>query len=147
MKASRISESPVGIEPAKYRFWSLAFVAMIAIALASPSFLIDKEQYNYDESVFLATGTYFSSAFEELGGFLKSPAGWSKEYYKQYPAISLRRHPPLFFALEGGFFALFGTNYVIARLSLWLLPLPGAWVFFSSHTVTLRTVPWPSLLI
>lgn len=125
MKASRISESPVGIEPAKYRFWSLAVVAMIAIALASPSFLIDKEPYNYDESVFLATGTYFSSAFEELGGFLKSPAGWSKEYYNQYPAISLRRHPPLFFAFEGGFFALFGTNYVIARLSL--LAFTVAW--------------------
>ena len=130
MKASRTTPSPTGIEPPNYRFWSLAVVAMIVIALASPSLLIDKEPFNYDETVFLATGTYFSSAFEELGGFLKSPAGWSKEYYNQYPAISLRRHPPLFFALEGGFFALFGTNYVVARLSLLVFTVAWSLGFF-----------------
>lgn len=106
------------LEPTKYRAWSLAVIALVAVALASPSVLVDKEPYNFDESAFLTTGTYFSSAIQDLGGFLSNPVQWSKDYYNQYPCISLRRHPPLFFVFEGISYTFFGTNYVAARLAL-----------------------------
>lgn len=118
------------LEPSKYRAWSLAVVALLAVALAAPSVLIDKEPYNFDESAFLATGTYFSSAIGDLGGFLSDPAGWSKEYYKQYPSISLRRHPPLFFLFEGIAYKLFGTSFIAARLALMAFTVAMSTGFF-----------------
>ena len=113
-----------------YRAWSLAVVALIAVALASPSILVDKEPYNSDESRDLMTGTYFSSALQDLGGFLRNPAKWSTDYYNQYPAISLRRHPPLFFAFEGVFYTLFGTNFIVGRLTLMLFTVAMSTGFF-----------------
>ena len=117
-------------ELTKYIIGSLFVVALIAVALASPSILVDKEPYNYDESIYLSTGTYFSSSLEDLGGFLSNPVQWSKDYYNQYPAVSLRRHPPLFFAFEGIFFTLFGTNYIVARLALMAFTVAMATGFF-----------------
>jgi hypothetical protein len=121
---------PTPLDRPTYRRWSLAVVTLIAIALASPSLLIDQEPYNFDESAFLSTGTYFSSAIQDLGGFLSNPAQWSKDYYNQYPAISLRRHPPLFFAFEGLFYTLFGTNYIAGRLALLLFTVAMSTGFF-----------------
>ena len=123
---------PVGesMEPSKYRVRSLAVVTLLAVALAAPSVLIDKEPYNFDESAFLVTGTYFSSAIADLGSFLSDPAGWSKEYYKQYPSISLRRHPPLFFLFEGIAYKLFGTSFIAARLALMAFTVAMSTGFF-----------------
>jgi hypothetical protein len=111
------------------RYLGPIFVALLAIAVTSPSF-IDDAPFNYDESVFLCTGTYFSTMISDFSGFVSDPIQWSKNYYNQYPVISLRRHPPLFFAVEGVFFSVFGTTHYVGRVTLLLFTIAFALGFF-----------------
>lgn len=46
------------------------------------------------------------------------PIRFGREYYSRFPSISLPYHPPLFPALEAGFFTLFGVSVWSARLSV-----------------------------
>ena len=46
------------------------------------------------------------------------PIEYAKQYYAQYPALSMPYHPPLFPAVEALFFAIFGVRLLTARMAV-----------------------------
>ncbi len=53
-----------------------------------------------------------------VSGKWSSPFEYGKQYYAQYPAISLPFHPPGFPVIEALFYLVFGVNIFAARLAI-----------------------------
>ncbi len=51
-------------------------------------------------------------------GHVLHPIAYAWSYYSQLPALSMPFHPPLFPAIEAGFYAIFGVNLFAARLAV-----------------------------
>ncbi len=93
---------------------------MIVVAiLAGPELLLDRIHPS-DGAQFALNGALFRTLFAELGDFARDPGGWLWTYYEQYPALSVRRYPPLFGLVEGGVFSLTGIGIFGAKLTLLL---------------------------
>jgi len=54
-----------------------------------------------DSSLIAPKGALFEGLFMEIGTFVKAPVDWLGSYYDQYPAFSVRRHPPSFKIVTG----------------------------------------------
>ncbi|MCZ2078807.1 MAG: glycosyltransferase family 39 protein [Bryobacterales bacterium] len=63
-------------------------------------------------------------------GKLLHPIAYGKEYYADFPALSLPFHPPLFPAIESLFFAVFGVNVFAARLAVALAVAISVLLFY-----------------
>lgn len=77
----------------------------------------------YDGALYAANGAFFLSVFKDLPNVISSPINWMMDYYHQYPALSLRRHPPIFGVVEGIIFSLFGISAVSAKLTVLLFSI------------------------
>lgn len=104
------------------RVVTAATVVAVAVwlgATTGPELLRDRI-YPFDSALYGLNGALFLSLFEELSAFVAAPLGWFWDYYNQYPALFLRRHPPLFSIAEAGIFAITGVSVFGAKLTVLL---------------------------
>ena len=80
----------------------------------------------YDDLMFANNGMFFLGAFQDIGHVLSGPKEWMWNYYNQYPALFLRRHPPLFGLIESAVFAVTGPSLIAAKLLVFVFA--AVWV-------------------
>jgi hypothetical protein len=86
----------------------------------------------YDGALHAANGALFSSLYSDMAQVIAAPVDWLYDYYNQYPALSIRRHPPLFPLLEGLVFQVTGVSVIGARLSILLFALALCLAMYSA---------------
>lgn len=101
-----------------------SFIVALAVVLAYvvPEALRDRI-YPFDSVLHAANGGLFLSLLKEFGTFIQAPMDWFWAYYNQYPALGLRRHPPLFGVVEALVYAFTGVSVLGAKLTLLLFSL------------------------
>jgi len=96
---------------------ALAFVLLIAAAVATRHIGTGEFNFNVDESQHACTGQFVASLL--LDHPIEHPVAYSYLYYAHYPALSGVIHwPPFFYLCEGLFFLLFGASVITARLCI-----------------------------
>lgn len=92
---------------------------LVLLALVHALFWVPSEPYfNNDEARHVMTGVFMRDALAD-GGWTH-PRDYATRYYLQYPGLGLLVWPPLFYAVEGVAMWLFGTSFVVARLTILL---------------------------
>lgn len=111
-------------QPAALRthFMLLGIVVVWACFRAYPD-LTSNAIDPYDGSLFAANGGLFLSALQEFRQFVASPVDWLYTYYNQYPALAVRRHPPLFGITEAVAYMFTGVSVFGAKLTNFLYAL------------------------
>ncbi len=104
---------------------TILFLVFLTVILTAPE-TFKERIYPYDAALFAANGTFFLSAFKDLANFISSPANWMWDYYYQYPALFIRRHPPILGLVESVMFAMFGISAVTAKLTIHLFSI--SWI-------------------
>jgi hypothetical protein len=106
------------------------------VAATWPELMRDRI-FPFDSALIAANGGLFQRMFAEFGQFLTAPVDWLWAYYDQYPALSVRRHPPLFGFVAGIIYALFGMSTLTAKLTVMLFGFVFAvGAYFVSRRVT-----------
>ncbi len=100
----------------------LAGLFAFVVACAVPE-LLRERIFPWDSALYAANGAMFQSLLQDLGGFISSPMGWVQAYYDQYPALAIRRQPPLFGVVESIVYAFTGVGVFGAKLTLTLFSL------------------------
>ena len=95
-------ELPLRIRSDSY----LVALSVLQDALLLPD-VTNSRIVHYDDVLFAHNGIFFQTAFQELGQLLKAPGQWMWDYYNQYPALAIRRHPPVFSLVESIVFSIF----------------------------------------
>ena len=98
----------------------LLALPLLWVLVASLPEVMQDRIYPLDSAVNAANGALFQSLFMELGAFFAAPVDWLWSYYAQYPALSLRRHPPLFGLVAGLVYSVVGVSAVAAKLTVML---------------------------
>ena len=98
----------------------LILVPLIWIVVAALPEILRDRIYPFDSALIAANGALFHSLFAEIGAFMMAPADWLWDYYEQYPALSVRRHPPLFGFMAGLVYSVVGVSAVSAKLTVML---------------------------
>ncbi len=73
---------------------------------------------NGDETRHVMTGVFFRDSLADWRASSADPRGYAVGYYLQYPALGLLVWPPFFHCVEGVAMWLFGTSYLVGRLTL-----------------------------
>lgn len=89
------------------------------LAVSLPEVMRDRI-FPFDSALIAANGALFQRLFVEFGDFLAAPLDWLWSYYDQYPALSVRRHPPLFGFVAGIIYSVVGVSAVSAKLTVML---------------------------
>ena len=92
----------------------LSLATVLAVSL--PAFLrggLDA----FDGALFAHTGEFFRTMAREPLEFLSSPREWMWAYYDQYPALAVRRHPPVFPLVEAAVYSVTGFSIFGTRLT------------------------------
>lgn len=89
------------------------------LATSIPEVLRDRI-FPFDSALIAANGALFQRLFADIGQFFAAPADWLWGYYDQYPALSVRRHPPLFGFVAGIMYSIVGVSAVSAKLTVML---------------------------
>lgn len=97
----------------------LAITLFWLIAASLPEILRDRI-FPFDSALYAANGALFEKMYAEFGSFLAAPGEWLWNYYDQYPALSVRRHPPLFGLVSGVVYTIFGVSVASAKLTVML---------------------------
>ncbi len=79
--------------------------------------------FPFDSALIAANGALFEAMFSEFARFLDAPVDWLWAYYDQYPALSVRRHPPLFGFVAGIVYSIAGVSTFSAKLTVMLFGL------------------------
>lgn len=108
---------------------ALLVVVVWLAAVAGPELVRDRI-FPFDSALFAANGALFLRLFQEIGAFVPAPVTWLWDYYNQYPALFLRRHPPLFAVAEAGVYAVTGVSVFGAKLTVLLFACVLAWFCF-----------------
>lgn len=106
-----------GSQRARYLLIAVPVVWLIAASL--PEVLRDRV-FPFDSALIAANGALFQRLFASFGEFLTAPMDWLWAYYDQYPALSVRRHPPLFGFVAGIVYSLFGVSASAAKFTVML---------------------------
>lgn len=127
----------------------LCILLLINILLVLPESLRER-LYPYDAALFAANGAFFLSIFHDIAHFISAPMDWIWDYYHQYPALFISRHPPILGIVEGVMYQFFGISTVTAKITIFLFSLFGVigWFLaflkmFKDHVLAF----WASLLI
>lgn len=104
--------------------WLIPLVLLNLILIAPEA--LRERIFPYDGALFAANGAFFLSIFEDLANVISSPVSWIWNYYHQYPALFIRRHPPILGLAESAMFAMFGISAVTAKLTI--LIFSSLWV-------------------
>jgi Dolichyl-phosphate-mannose-protein mannosyltransferase len=79
--------------------------------------------FPFDSALIAANGGLFAALFADLGSFAAAPVDWLWAYYDQYPALSVRRHPPLFGFVAGIVYSITGVSTVAAKVTVLMFGL------------------------
>lgn len=102
---------------AKIRYWEYS---LVGIVLFMEAFLLQwfggalSSEYGamYDEPSHYVTALMVHEYL--LSGDYKDPIGFAENYYAQYPKVAIGHWPPVFYALLGAWFILFGVSRISA---------------------------------
>ena len=103
----------------KSRYLFVAIPLLWLLATSMPEVLRDRI-YPFDSALIAANGGLFERLFAEFGAFLEAPSDWMWAYYDQYPAMSVRRHPPLFGFVSGIVYTATGVSASAAKFTVML---------------------------
>jgi hypothetical protein len=122
------------------RVASLGLLAIIAMAmvLTSPT---DGSFWWSDAPRHALDGVFLLDLIRDMP--LSDPVAYAKNYYAQYPSLSILFYPPLFPLSEVPAYAIFGINHFSAQLTIglyWLALLWGCW------RLALRVLPGAAAL-
>lgn len=93
----------------------LCAVAACALLAALPGLLHDRIT-GLDQAHHIASSIFFHDALRDLP--LRDPAGYTFDYYRQYPALGFTFWPPVFHAAAGAMMTVIGPGVFAARLTL-----------------------------
>ena len=99
-------------------FWLLVSILILVDVIFLLPEAIKERISVCDGALFSANGAFFLSAFKDLSNVISSPVNWMWDYYHQYPALFIRRHPPILGLAESVMFAMFGISAVTAKLTI-----------------------------
>ncbi|MBK8893857.1 MAG: glycosyltransferase family 39 protein [Propionivibrio sp.] len=102
-----------------YAWLAPVFLVLLNAFLTLPEVLMQR-LYPWDDALYAANGIFFLTLFQNLPAVIADPMTWMTEYYHQYPALFVRRQPPLFGVVESGIYAAFGPSPVTAKLTVFL---------------------------
>ena len=127
----------------EYKKHSLLLGGVLALVFfqALPELLQDRID-PYDASLFAANGGLFLSLVKELWSFASHPVDWLYSYYNQYPALAVRRHPPLFGFAEMLIYLFTGVSVLGAKLTAFVFA-----VLFATGVYALGFRVWRDALL
>ncbi len=108
----------------------LAGLPIVCVLVVSLPEVLRDRIFPFDSALIAANGALFASLFADLGAFVSAPLDWLWAYYDQYPALSVRRHPPLFGFVAGLIYSVTGVSAMSAKLTVMLFGLVFASGFF-----------------
>lgn len=126
--ASKAAIAAGWVQSARFTPVLMGAVLLFATSLILHGISRGEFNINIDEAIDATTGLYFADFYRDLP--LRHPVQYTYEYYAQYPALGLFHWPPLFHAVEGGMFLLFGSSVVVARITVLLFTLFGLFFWF-----------------
>ncbi len=94
----------------------ISAVCAPVVLYAGPELFRDRV-FPFDEVLYVSNGAFFLSLFQDVSGFAAGPSAWMYDYYNHYPALNVRRYPPLFGLAEAGVYAVTGVSVFGARLT------------------------------
>lgn len=100
--------------------FALPIVWMLTVGI--PETLKDRI-FPFDSALIAANGALFERLFSEFDTFFRMPLDWLWSYYDQYPALSVRRHPPLFGIVAGIVYSFIGVSTISAKITVMLFGL------------------------
>lgn len=103
----------------RYAWW-LAIVLVAVNAILTLPEILTERIYPWDDALYAANGTFFLTLFQNLPAVVADPMVWMTEYYRQYPALFVRRQPPLFGIVESGVYGILGVSAIAAKLTVFL---------------------------
>lgn len=106
------------------------------IAYSAPELKQDRIE-PYDSSSYASNGALFLSLAADFSRFLQAPIDWLFAYYHQYPAVGVRRHPPLFGIVEAGVYSWTGVSVFGANLTILLF-----WLVFTVGVYAMAAQFW-----
>ena len=109
----------------KTQHWLLGLVLVWVCVRSFPEIALDRID-PYDGALFAANGGLFLSLVNELGKFLANPVDWLYGYFNQYPALAVRRHPPLFGFTEMLVYLATGVSVFGAKVTAFLYSIAFA---------------------
>lgn len=113
-------EAPGGVSLWTRHAW-LPLVVLVALnALLTLPEVLAERIYPWDDALYAANGTFFLTLFQNLSAVIADPMAWMNEYYRQYPALFVRRQPPVFSLVESGIYGLLGISAISAKVTVFL---------------------------
>jgi len=109
-------------------WWLLAAVLVLVTMVVTGNIRRGEFHYNGDEAQHAVTGLFLADVMRDLP--LRHPVQYAYTYYAQYPAVAIVHWPPLFHAIEGVSFLLFGPSAMSARLAVLFFTLLLLWSWF-----------------
>ncbi len=106
----------------KNQHWLLG-VVLLWVCFQAFSEIVQDRIDPYDAALFAANGGLFLSMVNDLGDFLAHPVDWLYAYFNQYPALAVRRHPPLFGFTEMLVYLVTGVSVFGAKVTAFLYSL------------------------
>ena len=145
------------LQSKKVRFLLLAIPLAWLLAVSIPEVLRDRI-FPFDSALIAANGALFQKMFADFAVFIGAPVDWLWGYYEQYPALSVRRHPPLYGFVAGIVYSITGVSTMSAKLTVMLFGLlfaSGVFVvarrltgnYLLASAVTLLVVATPQIAI
>jgi len=93
------------------------------ICIFSGPELLKDRIFPFDSALFAANGALFSALILDITNFAYAPIDWLWDYYNQYPALFVRRHPPFYGFIEGIIYVILGVSVFSAKLTVLLFSL------------------------
>ncbi|HXG08801.1 MAG TPA: glycosyltransferase family 39 protein [Gemmataceae bacterium] len=106
----------------RLRKYFLAALLTWVAAYSGPELFQDRI-FPYDGALHASTGAFFLTVFKELPSAARAPRDWAYDYYEQYPALAVRRHPLVFGVTEAVVYSLTGVSVFGANLTVFLFTL------------------------
>lgn len=129
--------------------WLLPVVLIALNAILVLPETLSERIYPWDDSLYAANGAFFLTIFQNLSEVLANPMAWMTDYYRQYPALFVRRQPPLFGIVESGVYGALGISAVSAKLTVFLFStvFVVGWYFALLAWTQYRSIAFLSALL
>lgn len=121
-------------------------IITVMVMLATLIGITRGEFWHSDSSRHAMNGVFIKDL---LHSWPAHPVLYAREYYAQYPALSLAYHPPLFPLVESFFFSVLGASAATARMVVagFTLLFLLAWYFFIARGYNRETALWAALVL
>ena len=113
-------EASEGVSLLSRHAWLAPLILVVLNALLTLPEILTERIYPWDDALYAANGTFFLTLFQSLPAVIADPMSWMTEYYRQYPALFVRRQPPVFSIIESGIYGILGISAISAKLTVFL---------------------------